>query len=207
MKLYLIRHGESEANKKRVHNTPAVKLTKEGLDQARAIAKRLKNFDIDFIYSSPLIRARQTAEAISKSLNLPVELWEGIMEVKTPSINQGKRENDKEAMEIETKIAENYSKGDYRHSDEETFNELKTRAENVLSHICKVHPNQNVLCVSHASFIKMILLTAIVDEYLTPDVYVRFREHSRNNNSGVSILEFTKKYGWELNTWNDTNHL
>src|SRR3990167_5845669 len=123
MKLYLIRHGESEANKKRVHNTPAVKLTKEGLDQARAIAKRLKNFDIDFIYSSPLIRARQTAEAISKSLNLPVELWEGIMEVKTPSINQGKRENDKEAMEIETKIAENYSKGDYRHSDEETFNE------------------------------------------------------------------------------------
>jgi len=207
MKLYLIRHGESEANKKGVHNTPEVKLTKDGVRQARAIAKRLKNMGIDFIYSSPLTRARQTAEAVSKSLGLPIEFWENIAEVKTPSINRGKSESNKDAMKIESEIAKNYSKGKWKHSDEETFNEIRARAQGVLDHILKKHGNQNVLCVSHASFIKMITLVAIVDAHLTPNVYLRFREHSRNNNSGVTILEHTQKSSWVLDTWNDTNHL
>ncbi len=207
MKLYLIRHGESEANKLGVHNTPDIKLTKDGIRQAKEVSQRLKNFKIDFIYSSPLTRARQTAGAISRSLDLPIEFWDEIREVQTPSVNWGKSENDKKALRIEAEIAKNYSKRDWKHSDEETFNDLKTRAEKVLDHVLRLHPKQNVLCVSHASFIKMVLLIAIVGEYLTPDVYVRFREHSRNNNSGISTLEFTEKYGWVLDTWNDTNHL
>jgi probable phosphoglycerate mutase len=207
MRLYLIRHGESEANLKRLHNTPETALTETGLKQARAIAERLKEFDIDFIYSSTQKRALQTAEVVAGILKLPIETWGDITEVKTPSVNWGKPSDDSEANEIEKQIAQNYSKGNWKHSDEETFLEVKARAESVLNHLLAKHKGQKVLCVSHTSFIKMVALTAITGEYMTPDLYLKFREHAWVHNSGVTVLEYRDGRGWILATWNDTSHL
>ena len=61
--IYLIRHGESEGNLKRIclGNTD-LGLTEKGREQAEKTAKALSPVDIDAIYSSDLIRAVQTAE-------------------------------------------------------------------------------------------------------------------------------------------------
>ena len=56
MKIYLIRHGEADSN---VENIP---LTKKGLDEAREVANKLLNYKFEKIYSSDLLRAKQTAE-------------------------------------------------------------------------------------------------------------------------------------------------
>ncbi len=207
MKLYLIRHGESEANKTGLHSSPSTNLTAGGIRQAKAIAKNLKRFDIDIIYSSTPTRAIQTAKIISKALPLPIETWGKISEVRTPSINWGKKINDKTALEVEDQIAKNYSKGNWKHSDEETFEDIRLRAQKVLNHLLRKHKSQNVICVSHTSFIKMIILVAVVRKHLSPDVYLQFREHARIDNSGVSVLNYNKRRGWVLDTWNDTNHL
>ena len=64
MKLYLIRHGESEANAKRVHaGWQAVHLTERGIEQAKRIGEYLNGLTFDKIYSSDLVRAMETAEA------------------------------------------------------------------------------------------------------------------------------------------------
>ncbi len=207
MKLYLIRHGETNANKKHAHNTPQTKLTKEGIKQAKIVAKRFKGVGIDLIYSSPLTRAMQTAEIISKTTKLPIEKWGDIVEVRTASINWGKLEIDKEAADIEKKIAKNYHKGNWRYSDEETFVEIKKRAQKVLLHLLRKHKSQNVLCISHASLIKMIILLSTLGKNLTPEIYIDFREHWRMNNSGVTILEYEQGRGWVTDTWNDKSHL
>jgi len=207
MKLYFIRHGESVANKNSLHNLPTTKLTSKGLSQAREVAKRLKNFDIDFIYSSTHTRALQTAEIVSKALKIPIETWDKIIEVRTPSVNWGKSINDKAAIKIKEEIAKNYHKGSWKYSDEETFEETHFRAQQVLNHLLKNHKGQNILCVSHTSFIKMVVLTAIADTELTPDFYIKFRHHSWLNNSGITTLDYSQKYGWVLETWNDITHL
>lgn len=88
--LYLVRHGESVANKSRLHHMPTTPLSEEGIRQAKVVAERLKNIDIDFIYSSPQERAKQTAEIISKQKNLSIEYWEDLKEIRFPSEIWGK---------------------------------------------------------------------------------------------------------------------
>src|SRR5690554_3359559 len=63
MKLYIIRHGESEMNRLCLHcgwADPA--LTPLGHEQAKMAGKRLRHVDFDIVYVSDLLRARQTAE-------------------------------------------------------------------------------------------------------------------------------------------------
>jgi phosphohistidine phosphatase len=75
MRLYLVRHAEAAPG------TPDElrPLTAHGREAARALGKRLRDEAgaVDAVLSSPLLRARQTAEAIARELRLeaePVEL-------------------------------------------------------------------------------------------------------------------------------------
>lgn len=80
--LYFARHGESEANvlavisnRGRVHG-----LTEKGRGQARELAARLSGVRVAAIYSSPLLRAEQTAELLSASLGVPYEVTDALAE-------------------------------------------------------------------------------------------------------------------------------
>jgi broad specificity phosphatase PhoE len=66
MKLIIVRHGESEANKKGIHQRRKdewsdTSLSKDGIFQAKQVAERLKDEKIDGIYASDLKRAKETA--------------------------------------------------------------------------------------------------------------------------------------------------
>lgn len=72
--IYFVRHGESEANVRKVFagQEDDSLLTNEGIKQAKATAQEIKKegIKIDKIISSPLKRARETAEIISRKLGL-----------------------------------------------------------------------------------------------------------------------------------------
>ena len=71
-KLYFVRHGESEANAKRLFaGRWDVPLTELGLAQAHHAGRETKSLGIDLIVSSPLKRARQTAETIASEIGYP----------------------------------------------------------------------------------------------------------------------------------------
>ena len=65
-RLILVRHGETEWNKSfRYQGQSDVRLNKKGIEQAARVRDRLASEKIDFIYSSDLIRAVETAEIIA----------------------------------------------------------------------------------------------------------------------------------------------
>lgn len=66
MLFYLIRHADP------IYNPDSI--TELGKRQAEAVGKRLARYGIDEIYSSPMIRARQTAEPLSEILKKPVNI-------------------------------------------------------------------------------------------------------------------------------------
>ena len=71
--IYFARHGESTSNRDGIlAGGMDFTLTRNGLDQAKFLADRLNSLDVAFakIYSSPLSRARETAEAIAKRCGL-----------------------------------------------------------------------------------------------------------------------------------------
>lgn len=71
--LYFVRHGLSEMNKKGIFSgrteTP---LAPEGIEQAKLAGREAKKLDIDFIVTSPLERARETAALIAQEIGYPL---------------------------------------------------------------------------------------------------------------------------------------
>lgn len=83
--LYLIRHGATPENEKRPRilqgNGVDNALSATGREQARQVGAYLSTFDIDVIFSSPLRRAVETAEAIASHHDLTVQAIDQIHEV------------------------------------------------------------------------------------------------------------------------------
>lgn len=70
-KLILVRHGESEWNKKGLWaGLIDIGLSEKGIEESRLAGERLKEFNVDVAYTSPLKRAKQTLDEIKNILNL-----------------------------------------------------------------------------------------------------------------------------------------
>ena len=78
----LLRHGQADFDHGRLAGrTPGVHLSERGREEARALAERLRPVRLNAIYSSPLERCLQTAEAVADGRRLDVHVEEGVKEV------------------------------------------------------------------------------------------------------------------------------
>ena len=81
MRLLLIRHGESEGNAElRLQGQGEYPLTERGLEQSRLLAERLRRLPLAALYSSPIRRARLTADVIGEATGLKVTELPGVEE-------------------------------------------------------------------------------------------------------------------------------
>lgn len=82
MRLYIVRHGETDWNKaRRVQGHSDIPLNEYGIHLAEQTAEGMKDIPFDLAYTSPLIRAKQTAEIILAGRDIPVLEAEGIKEL------------------------------------------------------------------------------------------------------------------------------
>ncbi len=83
--LLLIRHAESLSNRYELDAGPDSGLTAQGWEQAHRLGEWLaKNESVNVIVSSPMVRARQTADVLSFHLGLPVHIQPGLEETDKP---------------------------------------------------------------------------------------------------------------------------
>lgn len=75
--IFLIRHGRQCSKLCNVN----VALDEVGREQAQRLGERLRTYGLEKLYSSELIRARETAEIINQSLSLPYEMLPDIQEI------------------------------------------------------------------------------------------------------------------------------
>ena len=82
-RLLLVRHGENKANltKEFSHRGVDYPLTPKGRLQAEQTAEHLERFAVSRVYTSPLLRAEETAEIIAAAVNAPLETLEAFREV------------------------------------------------------------------------------------------------------------------------------
>jgi probable phosphoglycerate mutase len=106
MRLYFVRHGESEANLLGEISNRGLKhgLTGRGRAQAAACAAALKDAGIEKIYSSPLLRAVQTAEILAGELSVPYETTGALREFDC-GILEGKSDPASWAIHVQTREA------------------------------------------------------------------------------------------------------
>lgn len=82
MKLFFVRHGESDANLAGEFSNTGCKhpLTAQGVVQAQTIASTLAGLAVERIYASPLLRAVQTAQIVAERLRAPVVIAAALRE-------------------------------------------------------------------------------------------------------------------------------
>lgn len=69
MKVYIVRHGQVPHNALKQYNTADEYLTQLGIRQAKELRDKIRNMNFDIIISSPLNRAKHTAEIININNN------------------------------------------------------------------------------------------------------------------------------------------
>ena len=156
--IIFLRHAQAENNTKRIlaGRTEGVPLTKTGIEQAERIAKYLAPIDISAIYSSPIERAKHTAEIVAKNCSLDVVLDERLTE-----INMGKftRMNYDDMFAKYGNIFLKFYENDPVISEHEveTFPNVQKRVLDLVDHVLKKHNNENVILVTHMDPIKSML--------------------------------------------------
>jgi broad specificity phosphatase PhoE len=214
MRLYLIRHAESELNAAKVHQHRDTPLHERGVLQIETAGRRLSSVGIDAILASPYERAKVTAEGIGRHLpNLPIEFVDDLREIRRPSEMQGKTTTDPEVLKIQSAIVAHYSNPDFAYSDEETFNDLKARAMRVLDHARSLG-KQKVLAVTHAASSRVLIACAMFGPDLAPREYQGLWG-TVIDNIGITILEHdiahmsTHPWGnpWKLLALNTTGEI
>lgn len=89
MKLYIIRHGETDWNKeRRLQGQSDTKLNEYGVKLARITSEALKDIRFDYIFSSPLQRAYRTAEILRRDRNIEIVRDDRLKEIGF-GINEG----------------------------------------------------------------------------------------------------------------------
>ena len=153
MKIFITRHGQSEWNALgKLQGRQDIKLNEFGKEQALITGEKIKNEKIDIIITSPLKRARETAEIINKQFTVEIVEddrlmercygdFEGITKVEL---------KEKKIQYPEIDDACNYLKNIYIFNIE-TMQDLCARIYECLDEITTKYKYKNVLIVTHGS--------------------------------------------------------
>jgi len=209
MRIYVIRHGETKSNEERIRQSRDGYLSDDGIQEARALAEKLRGINIDSIFTSSYPRAKQTAGIISAlgTKHFPVQESEFLTEVRLPSEVVGRPVDDPASKKILAWIQGNTGSS-FKYSDEETFNEYVSRANKVLEHISQTK-FENSVVVTHHRFIHILVATVLLGQKLTPQLFSTLRDHLFISNTGITILEKNPQEGdwWRVLTLNEHSHL
>lgn len=137
---YFVRHGQTDWNLKNlIQGHIDIPLNEMGIDQAKSAAGLLINQGITQIISSPLIRAKKTAEIINEILQVPLYFHDGLKERFL-----GKLEGT-----VKTESALNNATSNYTQTaeDSERVDDFKKRIAHTLHEI--LHADHITLVVAH----------------------------------------------------------
>lgn len=185
MKLIIIRHGETEGNVRRILAGTRDKLTAKGINQAKKLALRLKDEKIDAIFSSPLIRAKETAQIIARGHpNAKFIVVDELREAELGSyLNKGFDEVDWDLIP----------------KDVENRTNLYKRAKIIIEKVFKKYPKSTILFVAHNAINKAIIR-------VLRGWHPEEKRSIPQDNTAVSIFEISEKKKKEI-LFNCTKHL
>jgi probable phosphoglycerate mutase len=204
--LIFLRHGQAKNNTERIlaGRTEGVPLTETGIKQSEHTAELLKHMNISAIYSSPIERAKHTAEIAGKHNSLDVTIDDRLTELDMGKFTGMPYD---EIFKSHGNVFMKFYNGDLEiaHNGVETFPDVKKRILGIVDYIIEKHPDENVLLVTHMDPIKAMLST-IVDlsptnlyELIITNASLNiFREKDRKYSlSGLNVMDPSRfDQGW-----------
>jgi broad specificity phosphatase PhoE len=197
--IYLIRHGQTDWNKEEIFRGRAdVPLNDRGRDEAWALSRYLEGVSVDACYSSPLGRARETAEIVARPHSVDVNIDDGIIDV-----DYGEWQGFSEAK-VRKNYAETYQRWHERphhikFPGGESLSAVRKRALPSLEVIRAGYPDGVVFVVAHRVVTKVVMCAVLG---LGNAAFWRIRQ----DNCAFNVIEYSPN-GAVVRTMNDICHM
>ena len=199
MRVIAIRHGETEWNALgREQGQLDSPLTARGLEQAEAIAGRLRRVSFSALYSSDLGRALHTAEIVARATGARIEVDAGLRERHT-GIFQGMTNEQMAAQHPDEYSAYRSDPYAYQVPGGESGLQRTERSVRVMNALADRHPDKTIVAITHGGFLIGFFEHVLG---LAPGNAWRFKRQ----NAAFNVFARTDGT-WSLETWNDTSHL
>jgi broad specificity phosphatase PhoE len=196
-----LRHGESVGNfERRFQGHYDFPLTETGRAQARALAERWKaeGRTFDRAFSSPLLRARETAEIVCSTLNVPLEFDPDWMEINNGLLAGLSNE---EAEQVAPRPAFITPYTHYGKTGESRW-EVYLRAGRNLQKILDNAPG-STLVVAHGGVLNMTMYAILGIPVQADHTGARFEFH---NTTFASVSYDSKNHNWRMLALDDRSH-
>jgi broad specificity phosphatase PhoE len=169
-RLYLIRHGQTDWNAQgRLQGRIERSLDEHGREQARKVGEQLAHLPIAHVYSSPMQRARETAQLIA-SFHSTCKILEreALVEASFGASIEGLTRDEYHTRYAgplqKRKLCSKEELWQWKaEEDSESLSEVESRIVPCLHQICKLHREESVLIVTHGGVIRMLLV--LFNEY------------------------------------------
>ncbi len=153
MKLYLVRHGQTDLNKaRRYQGRIDVPLNEMGMHQANNLALRLSTEPIDKIYASPLARAQETAMIVQQGRNIDIMTLPELVEM---DFGQLEGKTYKEIIEVFPDW--DPSIFDFTFAGGENLGNLAIRMQSFVDKLKQQDEGSNFLVITHSGCLRIIL--------------------------------------------------
>ena len=203
--ILLVRHGETVWNVEgRVQGSSDSPLTERGIDSAKELARRLRRSGkrpIAAIYSSPIPRARRTAELLAGGLpDAPAIVDHAPLRERSFGCLEGLSAAEQEQRHPEVRRRDRAREDEYAPpGGGESRRQVRERATEALLWIAQRHPGQRVLVVTHS-----YLMSSTVAGILRIDVSANTQlKPLAMPNAALNLLRWSGD-GWSLALWADT---
>ncbi len=160
--IIFLRHGQAKNNTDRIlaGRTPGVPLTDTGIKQAEQTGKLLEDMNISAIYSSPIQRAKHTAEIVGEHNSIDVIIDDRLIELDMGKFT-GVPYDEIFASHGNVFMKFYNNELEIAHNGVETFADVKKRVLGIVDHVIEKHPDENVVLVTHMDPIKAMLSTIV----------------------------------------------
>jgi probable phosphoglycerate mutase len=160
--IIFLRHGQAKNNTERIlaGRTEGIPLTETGVKQAEHTADFLQHMNISAIYSSPIQRAKHTAEIVGKHNSLDVTIDDRLIELDMGKFTGMPYD---EIFNSHGNVFMKFYNDELEiaHNGVETFSDVKKRVLGIVDHVIENHPDENVVLVTHMDPIKAMLSTIV----------------------------------------------
>ncbi|MCD6410360.1 class I tRNA ligase family protein [bacterium] len=160
---FLLRHGEAENVVKRIYSSYPEKqefhLTEKGEEQIKKVAQLLKKEKIDLIFASDLLRTKETAEIVSKTLGLEVIYDERLREIDQGDLNGLSIEEARKFWDPEGKLSKEeftLARINKPAPNGQSFADLRCQVLDFVKELEKKYQNKAILIISHESSLLML---------------------------------------------------
>lgn len=213
MDVYFVRHGETEYNRRHIHQPGTASLNERGVRQADHVATLIAELTPTHLFCSPMARAEETAKPIGKATGLRPEVLESVAELSRPNYVYGYHHFGLRSIMYQIRWFFEFRPDYWRRVNGESRPMFLGRVHDAKVALQQLPPDARVVVVSHSIFINFFVAHICNEKPLSfLQAFSQLLKINQLDNSSLTHIQFDHNAApntcpWQLITFDQDEHV